>query len=445
MSVSGLVKHIVRIFMTTVVFLTFSLCVNAESDIEKYEIYNKGELVDITPMVKFSNKNGIIKPILYINIKDIYKLGLIVQNVENGVCISDNRPEVTVCEKAYVYFDGSPIIFGRYVFEDALEIIGDKKFLYLDVLGKGFSGKYYSEAAGAAWKTYLDIDTVNTEDMVGSITLDSTVLDFEHDVCSLMIENKSYYGFDDVKIYMAYYDRNGKLLNADIKRIYTVEPQETVTVLVDVNDCFDKAKSIKLMLWDGNGRPLIDTISLRTSKKIAYEIPPLGEREELFTDIKEDSKYFEAVYIMNKNFGDVGIFNGYEDGTYRPEAYVTRAEAAYTLTMLSSTDLKNAEINYSFADMTSSHWCKKYAAYMAAKGFMPDVNGYFYPNENITWEELISAFLKMPGEQDFKNDELEELAKKYNLSDNIERKSPITRGDFTNAAYNFIKEYESVK
>lgn len=53
----------------------------------------------------------------------------------------------------------------------------------------------------------------------------------------------------------------------------------------------------------------------------------LGENRMKFTDVPESHWAFKAI----EDLADMGIINGYEDGTFKPDAPVTRAEVASML------------------------------------------------------------------------------------------------------------------
>ena len=66
----------------------------------------------------------------------------------------------------------------------------------------------------------------------------------------------------------------------------------------------------------------------------------------------------------------------------------------------------------------------------------------FYPNKYITLDEVLSAFLKVLGEKGFTSEEVMNLSEKHNLLKNVDiEETEITRGNFTQLAYNFMEEY----
>ena len=213
---------------------------------------------------------------------------------------------------------------------------------------------------------------------------------------------------------------------------------------VPINECFDDAATIKIMMWNGRNIPIADTIIPKSYKYDSSLIPPenLEERKVLFTDIEVDSKYYDVIYIMHSNFNNIGFFNGYEDGTYKTYNNILKSEFSYTLTKLTGVDLEIIDIDYNFVDVPDSHWCRKEVAYVVSKGYLSEDNGYFYTNKYITLDEVLSAFLKVLGEKGFTSEEVMNLSEKHNLLKNVDiEETEITRGNFTQLAYNYMEEY----
>ena len=87
-----------------------------------------------------------------------------------------------------------------------------------------------------------------------------------------------------------------------------------------------------------------------------------------------------------------GIITGYADGSFRPDASVTRAEFA----AIASRFEKLTEGTKSFSDVPSSHWAAKYINFAATRGW---VNGYadgtFQPNNSITRAEVAAVTCRL--------------------------------------------------
>lgn len=84
-----------------------------------------------------------------------------------------------------------------------------------------------------------------------------------------------------------------------------------IGVEVVVNDKIIKTDISKVRLYAGQ-----DFLPAETMSDSIYYLQPL------FSDVPEDHWAFEYI----KAFADIGVLAGYEDGTFRPDAPVTRAE-----------------------------------------------------------------------------------------------------------------------
>lgn len=106
-----------------------------------------------------------------------------------------------------------------------------------------------------------------------------------------------------------------------------------------------------------------------------------------FKDVLSDSWYYDAISIA---VGE-GYTNGYPDGTFRPNAEMSRAEAATFLTRIfMKTNSYKVESGVDFKDNLPG-WAKDSIDYVVAKGYMkgyPD--GTFQANKSITRAEVCS-------------------------------------------------------
>lgn len=98
---------------------------------------------------------------------------------------------------------------------------------------------------------------------------------------------------------------------------------------------------------------------------------------------------------------ELGIFKGYEDGTFRADKVVTRAELAKIICVMLN---KGKDVGYIYADDNSgltdisSSWAKGYINYCSANGI---INGYpdgtFRPNQTVTGVEAAKMLLTALG------------------------------------------------
>ena len=120
-----------------------------------------------------------------------------------------------------------------------------------------------------------------------------------------------------------------------------------------------------------------------------------------FKDDKDVSAdYAEAVAVLN----GMDVFKGYEDGSFKPQGNITRAEVATIIYRIYTGDVaKNDKSGlYStynkFSDMTGAGWAAGYIGYCAnaelVKGY-PD--GTFKPSGNVTGYEVLAMILRAVG------------------------------------------------
>lgn len=79
-----------------------------------------------------------------------------------------------------------------------------------------------------------------------------------------------------------------------------------------------------------------------------------------------------------------GIINGYEDGTFRPDNQITRAEFAKLLITLSGRAPVYKDV---FADVSAADWSYGYIAAASDMGLITGYNGNFEPNGLITKQD----------------------------------------------------------
>lgn len=115
-----------------------------------------------------------------------------------------------------------------------------------------------------------------------------------------------------------------------------------------------------------------------------------GKYENVFTDVSDDAWYASYVGFMT----ECKIISGYPDGTYRPDATITRAEFA---TMISRLDeLKTSKVT--FPDVPRSHWAYNCIRNAYARGLIsgyPD--GTFCPEKTITRAETVKILNRLLG------------------------------------------------
>ncbi|MBQ6684547.1 MAG: S-layer homology domain-containing protein, partial [Firmicutes bacterium] len=100
----------------------------------------------------------------------------------------------------------------------------------------------------------------------------------------------------------------------------------------------------------------------------------------------------EAVSVLI----ELGVVEGYKDGSYKPERTVTRAEMATLI--IKALGLNDYAVGKSdFADM-AGHWADPYVAYATSLGFIAGyTDGSFRPDETVSYDQAITMVVQALG------------------------------------------------
>jgi|GEM_PF-985316 len=106
-------------------------------------------------------------------------------------------------------------------------------------------------------------------------------------------------------------------------------------------------------------------------------------------DIDKDAWYAKAVTYLY----DYGIISGYTDGTYRPNNFISRAEIAKISSMFDDLEIP---IENTFYDVPEDYWAYSYIASATKKGWVQGYeNGTFQPEKYVTRAEMITLINKV--------------------------------------------------
>lgn len=114
-----------------------------------------------------------------------------------------------------------------------------------------------------------------------------------------------------------------------------------------------------------------------------------------YSDVSDNASYAEAVEMLSK----LGIFTGYEDGTFQPDKTITRAEAAAVITrFLNQEDTAKAMAGSTvFTDM-NGHWATGYVNFGVQKGYINGMgDGTFRPDDPVTYEQIVKMIVAALG------------------------------------------------
>src|SRR5690606_9113631 len=131
------------------------------------------------------------------------------------------------------------------------------------------------------------------------------------------------------------------------------------------------------------------SLKIFTATAVAATVfAPVASANTTFKDITPANSHYEAV----KSLVERGIINGYEDGTFRPNASLTRGQAAKILANALNLDTSSKELK--FKDVTSK------LGYIWAINALVNagiINGYedntFKPNAPLTRGQMAKVLV----------------------------------------------------
>ena len=125
-----------------------------------------------------------------------------------------------------------------------------------------------------------------------------------------------------------------------------------------------------------------------------------------FVDVPDNSPYKEAISSMVS----LGLLVGYEDGSFRPNDTITRAEFAAVITRTLGMESIAASASSAdiFSDMTTNgvnHWATGYVRIAYDKNIILGMgDGTFAPDAPITYEQAVKMIVCTLGREMAAND-----------------------------------------
>ena len=113
-----------------------------------------------------------------------------------------------------------------------------------------------------------------------------------------------------------------------------------------------------------------------------------------YTDVNENDSYYQAVERLE----DFGILSGYDDGTFRPENTLTRAEFAKIVVcaLNKETTAKSNSGASKFYDVPQGLWSVPYINYVSQNSLIVGyADGTFQPDKEITYAEALTVLCRI--------------------------------------------------
>ena len=76
-----------------------------------------------------------------------------------------------------------------------------------------------------------------------------------------------------------------------------------------------------------------------------------ADETSTFSDVNQDNRYYSAIDALVNS----GVINGYEDGTFKPDNTITRAEFATILSRSTAKGITLSATTNKFADVPTDH------------------------------------------------------------------------------------------
>ena len=112
----------------------------------------------------------------------------------------------------------------------------------------------------------------------------------------------------------------------------------------------------------------------------AFTVMAAETKAATFTDVSDGTLYSEAILTMSK----LGVVNGYEDGSFKPEGGITRAEFTAVITRAMGI-AENVGGTSPFTDVPADHWALKNIIASTDRGITNGMgDGTFAPEGKTT-------------------------------------------------------------
>ena len=205
---------------------------------------------------------------------------------------------------------------------------------------------------------------------------------------------------------LRFYTDKKEVENKKFKVTEALEGQKLVKGTANTDD--------EITVYDASGKKISNTYVNNAGVFTAFLDRALIAGETIKLEAKDKDKNITKIeYKVTKNAVEevkaISYIKGYPDGTFKPQANVTRAEAAQMFATL-----LNGGTNFGTSGATkfsdaSDDWYSKAVNYVVGKGLISGYpNGTFKPNDSITraeFAQMISGYIKneKAGSSDFQD------------------------------------------
>lgn len=236
--------------------------------------------------------------------------------------------------------------------------------------------------------TYKKINILNIINNTRTVSIADTLKQYADDL-----------GISSEKAYTDYINKRTSTADRTVVEKLSSSPAMTVDSLLDILDGSVGGSSVNGGGGTGGGSsrpssggtsssgvtsPGIITGGGTINNSSGEEPGQGGEQPKAFSDVSEEHWAYEQIISLK----DSGIINGYDDGTFRPDASVTREEFVKMIVAALGLDTENASSH--FYDVFDSDWFYPYLSAAFENGIITgDNNGLFGVKANITRQDAV--------------------------------------------------------
>lgn len=191
---------------------------------------------------------------------------------------------------------------------------------------------------------------------------------------------------------------NAEVENRIVNKVRTIKPLHTIANYPDAGNHWASreiklGKELEIVSGypDGTFKPNNNVTRAEFVIMItrSFAIPVGSGSFMQFNDISDSFAKNQIMSLYN-----LGIINGYQDGTFKPNSPITRAEVVTILSKLINFSKVPATGTANFTD-TGTHWANTQINQIAYTGVVSGKSdGIFAPNDNTTRAEAISLLLR---------------------------------------------------
>jgi uncharacterized protein YkwD len=135
---------------------------------------------------------------------------------------------------------------------------------------------------------------------------------------------------------------------------------------------------------------VVTALSVMLTLTLAFDFTTVSAQE--FSDVSDSAAYSTAVGLLTS----LGVIAGYEDGTFRPDNTITRAEAATIMVRAlgRESQAKSSKGATKYSDVSADNWASGYINVASDMGIIVGFpEGTFLPDSPVTYEQIVKMIV----------------------------------------------------